>query len=715
MTGNKNTWRAPLAGLASLAMIATMGVAAGTANAYDSGSITTPVPNDTLVLNAGADDATIKGAASVEVKDRDDKTADGAVSNIYSYVPVRANYTFTGWYTTSAAGEAATPTYETGTTLYAHWSINPGNTVTFVGAAADSKYKYTVQSPITKVNGGDYIVNLKKGDALAAWQVPSDTPGDGFKVDGWATSTSSSSADFDRTNPTAKAYKFGTADTQYSVTFHGASFDSYSNTPGGKVDVDKNGTVAQPTGAYTSGNKIVTAWKLANGQQYDFSTPVTGNLDLYAMTTGLQDGKLINMHQVSGAAWINPGFAGQTLGTNDAKLVIRANQSIKADGRLADPVKYGYNFVGWYLTQAYDIHQYDNAWLNNAANKVNLDNAASTPSDIYAGYTPKNAVTKTITYDLYYDGAPEPTKVTYKLGDRISEPTAPTRDGYTFKGWYVGGAGTAKTNLFGTYVHNDTPVTLYAHWQAVSKKAIYDNALVYPKVERTNQYKSGDYKDFTEASWKEYVDAVNAVDKAIVNNVQDNSSAGIWGENGANLTDAQYGEYGQKLLDAQKKLVPSDTAPVYRVYDQTKANKSDNKHLYTTGRAERAGLLAAGWRDEGISFYGISENAEAVKNDRAIQVGFYKPVFRLYDKAAGRHFYTAVASERDRLTANGWRDEGIAWYYKDGTTPVYRAYSPSRYEHLFTTSEKEYKNVTSLPKTAEGWYRAENVAFTVNE
>ena len=35
MTGNNKVWRASLAGLASVAMLATMGVVAGTANAAD--------------------------------------------------------------------------------------------------------------------------------------------------------------------------------------------------------------------------------------------------------------------------------------------------------------------------------------------------------------------------------------------------------------------------------------------------------------------------------------------------------------------------------------------------------------------------------------------------------------------------------------------------------------------------------------------------------
>ncbi|WP_146194773.1 hypothetical protein, partial [Bifidobacterium callitrichidarum] len=53
MTGNTKVWRAPLAGLASVAMIATMGVAASTASAVDVfGGNGPQYPDVTVTLDA---------------------------------------------------------------------------------------------------------------------------------------------------------------------------------------------------------------------------------------------------------------------------------------------------------------------------------------------------------------------------------------------------------------------------------------------------------------------------------------------------------------------------------------------------------------------------------------------------------------------------------------------------------------------------------------
>ena len=37
-------------------------------------------------------------------------------------------------------------------------------------------------------------------------------------------------------------------------------------------------------------------------------------------------------------------------------------------------------------------------------------------------------------------------------------------------------------------------------------------------------------------------------------------------------------------------------------------------------------------------------------------------MYRLYNPNSGEHFYTASTNERDELLAAGWHDEGIAWY-----------------------------------------------------
>lgn len=87
------------------------------------------------------------------------------------------------------------------------------------------------------------------------------------------------------------------------------------------------------------------------------------------------------------------------------------------------------------------------------------------------------------------------------------------------------------------------------------------------------------------------------------------------------------------------------------------------------------------------------------------------PVYRLYNPNAGDHHYTLSSTERDRLVALGWKDEGIGWYSDtEQTVPVYRQYNPNAMtgSHNFTTNENEDQGLRKLGWSREGidWYAA---------
>lgn len=140
----------------------------------------------------------------------------------------------------------------------------------------------------------------------------------------------------------------------------------------------------------------------------------------------------------------------------------------------------------------------------------------------------------------------------------------------------------------------------------------------------------------------------------------------------------------QSLLNSNK---PNNSVPVYRLY-----NPNSGLHHYTVNDGERESLVAAGWRDEKISFY--------VKPNEG------SPVYRLYNPNDGNHFWTMRAEERDYLVKIGWSYENIGWYASsEGSVPVYRLYLPRNGEHLYTTNFGEYQ---VLP--AAGWNQ-ENIAW----
>lgn len=47
-------------------------------------------------------------------------------------------------------------------------------------------------------------------------------------------------------------------------------------------------------------------------------------------------------------------------------------------------------------------------------------------------------------------------------GGKVTKPTEPTKDGFTFGGWYLNSAGTGTAFNFNTVVKSD--LTLYAKW-----------------------------------------------------------------------------------------------------------------------------------------------------------------------------------------------------------------------------------------------------------
>ncbi|WP_160499682.1 InlB B-repeat-containing protein [Paenibacillus dendrobii] len=118
-------------------------------------------------------------------------------------------------------------------------------------------------------------------------------------------------------------------------------------------------------------------------------------------------------------------------------------------GEPTAPTKAGYTFAGWYKDAAGT-----EAW-NFAVDTVTSD------VTLYANWTSTTQEQFTVTFDSQGGSAVESaTNVT--SGTAIGEPTAPTKAGYTFAGWYKDAAGTAAWNFAMDTVTSD--VTLYANW-----------------------------------------------------------------------------------------------------------------------------------------------------------------------------------------------------------------------------------------------------------
>jgi len=142
-----------------------------------------------------------------------------------------------------------------------------------------------------------------------------------------------------------------------------------------------------------------------------------------------------------------------------------------------------------------------------------------------------------------------------------------------------------------------------------------------------------------------------------------------------------------------QSVEPYQPIPLHRF-----GRPSNSSHFFTANEAEYQNVLT--FVDKGIFVYeGVSHH---VVGNHTLQS---QPVYRLYNRLSGSHFYTATRDEMLQVLSNPNRIfsyEGVAFYVflspEPGTMPVYRFYAPPTGSHFFTISESE-KNMlqNSIP------------------
>lgn len=141
-------------------------------------------------------------------------------------------------------------------------------------------------------------------------------------------------------------------------------------------------------------------------------------------------------------------------------------------------------------------------------------------------------------------------------------------------------------------------------------------------------------------------------------------------------------------------VLPIGTKPMYRLY-----NRWSGEHFYTGNLDERGVLIDVGWIDEGVCWFAPEEGI---------------PVYRLYNPyvEGGDHHYTMNVEEYEALAELGWRQEGVCWRsaneLDDDATPVWRQYNPFAITgtHNYTSSRAENDSLMDAGWVHEGiaWY-----------
>ncbi|MFA5607454.1 MAG: leucine-rich repeat protein [Leucobacter sp.] len=317
--------------------------------------------------------------------------------------PTREGHTFTGWFTDAAL----TTPYDFSTavtsdvTLYAGWEILV-LTVSF-----DS-------------GGGTAIdpVSVNYGDTAAE---PADPTREGFTFAGWFTDADATdSYDFD-----APVTDDLTLYAGWDVVVLTVSFDSDGGSPVAPQSVNYGDIAAEPAEPTREGFTFA-GWftDAALTTPYDFSTAVTSDVTLYA---GWEILVLTVSFDSGGGTAIDP-------------VSVNYGDPVAEPG---DPTREGYTFAGWFkdadATDAYDF-----------------DAPVTEVLTLYAGW---DAVVLTVTFDTGGGSAIDPVSVSY--GDPVAEPAEPTREGYSFAGWFVD-FGATESYDFANPVTNG--ITLYAGW-----------------------------------------------------------------------------------------------------------------------------------------------------------------------------------------------------------------------------------------------------------
>ncbi|MBT1172698.1 InlB B-repeat-containing protein [Bifidobacterium sp. MA2] len=705
MTGNTSKWRAPLAGLASVAMLATMGVAASTANAAVGDVPEVNLHIDTTYTNAkgfGADKDGVKVVKDA-TNDNNLKTELYGASTMAEMNNVNSKWVFTGWYTSPNAGEAYDPAAELSTSapkdLYAHYAqLDQAVQVKLPTSSETSFAEGYYES-----NGNAFYLN--RADSVAAWQTATadknkgnhklfsayqaDTDGDGNYEDVTLSGkTGDALADLISPEPagTAVLSLRENLDTNAKVVEYKISSQ---NTAKGwklngdaKVDVHVKGTAPQQS-ASKDGGYTASAWTNEDTKKaWDFSDPVKTDTTLWLDITGAAATYTVTYEvQTSGAAF---GAL-----KNDS-YTVQAPAGEALPSHEVPAAKEGYKFLGWTTDSSLTSGSFvkDVKLFNGTVDK---------DLTVYAVYAPEYVE---VTYNLGYPTANKTyTTQKYAEGDTFKAPSDPTRDGgYEFLNWTPSIKWqnfTVNLTLDGQIwsqgsAPQQIPTTYTANWVLGTKESLadYENKIPenYLKKDAAN-YKNGDDESqpyFTAASFDQYVKDWQTYKK-------DKAAKGT-------LSRDEIVALIKELSGFQSKLVETGTAPLYRAY-----NKNNGDHYYTKSKAEYEALVKLGWTAEGNKFNAVKTrvaNTGTYAGDpKAVPANLGESVYSVYNPNTGEHLLT-TKGEAQSLAKVGWNNEGVKFYTpQNGSEAVYRIYNPNTNgpAHAYVGKDEGTKVV------AKGW------------
>jgi len=337
--------------------------------------------------------------------------------------PTRQNYTFDGWFIDDVTFEnewdfATAVTDDM--TLYAKWSLN--------------QYTFTFES-----NGGTPVASQTVTHGEPATK-PTDPTREGYTFDGWYSDDVTFENEWDFSTVVTDEIALY---AKWSLNLYTVCFECNGGTPVASQTVTHGETATKPTNPTREGytfdgwysddvtflNKSVFETTVTNVtflDEWDFATPIIEDMTLYAK-------------------WI----------INQFTLVFECNGGTSVDSQTVtygesatkptDPTRENYTFDDWYV----DNETFADKW--DFATTITVDMI------LYAKWI-KSEHTVTFESNL---GTPVASQIV-SHGEVATEPAQPTRQGYTFEGWYIDDETFVNKWNFSTAITAD--ITLYAKW-----------------------------------------------------------------------------------------------------------------------------------------------------------------------------------------------------------------------------------------------------------
>jgi uncharacterized repeat protein (TIGR02543 family) len=333
------------------------------------------------------------------------------------------SYAFDGWYTlqNGSGSQFTGSTPVTGDiTVYAKWTAT--YTVTF---NADGG------SPDTQTRA------VQRGGTVGSSNMPPEPTKSGYIFDGWYTSQNGFGSQFtDSTAVSRSRTVYANWAAVYTITFDADGGSPETQT--GEVKMGETVGSSNMPPEPTKSGYIFDGWYTSRngfGSQFTDSTPVTGDITVYAKWTPVYT---VTFNADGGS----PDMQTKT---------VKGGEALGSSNMPPEPTKSGYIFDGWYTEG------------NGGGSQFTGSTVANGDITVYAKWMP----VYTVTFNAD-GGSPDTQTQVVKMGGTVGSlnmPSDPTRSGYIFGGWYTEGNGGGSQFTDSTAVNGD--ITVYAKWTPV--------------------------------------------------------------------------------------------------------------------------------------------------------------------------------------------------------------------------------------------------------